>query len=74
MITKCVAMHDQTEKVVRLISFFTLHAHNFAGFIMQSLLGQTFFNFWFTAFYMKCQYVRGKRGVHNVYLKFLKNK
>ena len=39
MITECVAMHDQTEKMVRLISFFTLHAHIFAGFIMQSLLG-----------------------------------
>ena len=39
MITECVAMHDQTEKMVRLISFFTLHAVIFAGFIMQSLLG-----------------------------------
>ena len=26
MITECEAMHDQTEKMVRLISFFTLHA------------------------------------------------
>ena len=42
MITECVAMHDHTEKMIKLVCFFTLHADNLAGFIMQSLLGQTF--------------------------------
>ena len=51
MITECIAMHDQTEKMIKLVCFFTLHADNLAGFIMQSILGQTFFIFWFTAFY-----------------------
>ena len=45
-----VAMHDQTEKMIKLVCFFTLPADNLAGFIMQSILGQTFFIFWFTAF------------------------
>ena len=44
-------MHDQTEKMIKLVCFFTLHAGNLAGFIMQSILGQTFSIFWFTAFY-----------------------
>ena len=35
-------MHDQTEKMIRLICFFALQADNLAGFIMQSLLGQAF--------------------------------
>ena len=63
MITECVAMHDQTEKMIKLVCFFTLHADNLAGFIMQSILGQTFFIFWFTPFFMKYQY----KGGHNVY-------
>ena len=41
MITECVAMHDQTE-MIKLVCFFTLHAGNLDGFIMQSILGQTF--------------------------------
>ena len=39
MITECVAMHDQTEKMIKLVCFFTPHADNLAGFIMQSILG-----------------------------------
>ena len=42
MITKCVAIHDQTEKMIKLVCFIKLHADNLAGFIMQSILGHTF--------------------------------
>ena len=51
MITECVAMHDQTEKMIKLVCFFTLHADNLAGFIMQSILGQTFYFLVYSFFY-----------------------
>ena len=35
-------MHDQTEKIIKLVCFFTIHSDNLAGFIMQSIFGQTF--------------------------------
>ena len=62
MITECVAMHDQTEKMINLLCFFTLHADNLAGFIMQSILGQTFLFSSLQLFYE----VSIQRG-HNVY-------
>ena len=42
MMTEWVAMHDHTEKMIKLVCFFTLHADSLAGFMIQSLLGQTF--------------------------------
>ena len=40
-LAECVAMHNQTEKMIKLVCFFTLHANSLAGFITQSILGQT---------------------------------
>ena len=62
MITECVAMHDQPEKMVRLISFFTLHAHIFAGFIMQSLLEARLFYFLVYSILYEVSICKGERG------------
>ena len=44
-------MHDQTEKMIKLVCFITLHADNLAGFIIQSILGQTFLSSGLQLFY-----------------------
>ena len=59
-------MHDQTEKMIKLVCFFTLHADNLAGFIMLSILGQTFL-FSGLQLFMKHPY----KGGNKVYKKSL---
>ena len=53
MITEYIAIPNQ----IMLICFFTLHADKFGGFIMQSLLGHTFF--WLKDFCTNCPYKGG---------------
>ena len=66
MITECVAMHDQTENMIKLACFFTLHADNLAGFIMQSILGQTL-NFLVYSVFMKYPYKGGIMSIRRVF-------
>ena len=68
MITECIAMHDQTEKMIKLVCFFTLHADNLAGFIMPSILGQTFlFSALQLFFYIKNPYKVGIMSIRRVF-------
>ena len=61
----CIAMHDQTWKMIRQISLFALLSDNLAGFIIQSLLAILFYLLVYS-FCMKYPYKGGIMSIRRV--------